>query len=272
MKPGCSDATTTGQDARRSSPPEPGTHEFLSEFSTRRRRTHVFMKQDIALAEMVPRVGPGAAPRIARPDHPAGERALQISYRRTPRQRLCDPRWRSHRPEGRVDASTRAMPSERSCACASASELCMATARLASEASFGVHRVDLHHQDHDGARPASHWVGLAGTVVPRRCARWPMAGAGVYKPVWHIEDEESLTLVLANAQHIRNVPHQGGEIDAAHGLTRFAAGPERDLTRTGARSSRSRCCARHPGRQRPGDLAALIGSGWLIAPRWSVVG
>ena len=50
-----------------------------------------------------------------------------------------------------------------------------------------------------------------------------------WKPVWHVlEDEASLTLVLANAQHIRNVPgRKSDRNDAAwiadllaHGLIR----------------------------------------------------
>ena len=68
-----------------------------------------------------------------------------------------------------------------------------------------------------------------------------------WKPVWHIlEDAESFTLVLANAQHIRNVPgRKSDRKDAAwiadllaHGLIRGSFGPPapiqelRDLTRT----------------------------------------
>ena len=48
----------------------------------------------------------------------------------------------------------------------------------------------------------STWLTEAG------CTHVAMEATGVYwKPVWHVlEDEESFTLVLANAQHIRNVP------------------------------------------------------------------
>ena len=68
-----------------------------------------------------------------------------------------------------------------------------------------------------------------------------------WKPVWHIlEDEESFTLVLANAQHIQNVPgRKSDRNDAAwiadllaHGLIRSSFVPPapiqalRDLTRT----------------------------------------
>ena len=68
-----------------------------------------------------------------------------------------------------------------------------------------------------------------------------------WKPVWHVlEDEASFTLVLANAQHIRNVPgRKSDRKDAAwiadllaHGLIRGSFVPPapiqelRDLTRT----------------------------------------
>ena len=62
------------------------------------------------------------------------------------------------------------MPSERSCACASASELCMATARLASEASFGrAPVVDAqHHQGGVESRPPLRPTGVFLAVVRRR--------------------------------------------------------------------------------------------------------
>ena len=49
---------------------------------------------------------------------------------------------------------------------------------------------------------------LAAWLTEAGCTHVAMEATGVYwKPVWHIlEDESSLTLVLANAQHIRNVP------------------------------------------------------------------
>ena len=89
-----------------------------------------------------------------------------------------------------------------------------------------------------------------------------MEATGVYwKPVWHIlEDEESFTLVLANAQHIRNVPgRKSDRNDAAwiadllaHGLIRGSFVPPapiqelRDLTRT--RKQLVREIARHTQR------------------------
>ena len=84
------------------------------------------------------------------------------------------------------------------------------------------------------------WLNAAG------CTHVAMEATGVYwKPVWHIL-EESFTLVLANAQHIRNVPgRKSDRNDAAwiadllaHGLIRGSFVPPtpiqelRDLTRT----------------------------------------
>ena len=88
----------------------------------------------------------------------------------------------------------------------------------------------------------STWLTEAG------CTHVAMEATGVYwKPVWHIlGDEESLTLVLANARHIRNVPgRKSDQKDAAwiadllaHGLIEGSFVPPapiqelRDLTRT----------------------------------------
>ena len=49
---------------------------------------------------------------------------------------------------------------------------------------------------------------LAAWLTEAGCTHVAMEATGVYwKPVWHIlEAAESFTLVLANAQHIRNVP------------------------------------------------------------------
>lgn len=73
-----------------------------------------------------------------------------------------------------------------------------------------------------------------------------MEATGVYwKPVWHLL-EEHLTLVLANAQHIRNVPGRKTDVNhaaciadlLAHGLIRSSFVPPapiqalRDFTRT----------------------------------------
>ncbi|MXY78179.1 MAG: IS110 family transposase [Chloroflexi bacterium] len=89
---------------------------------------------------------------------------------------------------------------------------------------------------------------LAAWLTEAGCTHVAMEATGVYwKPVWHIlEDEESFTLVLANAQHIQNVPgRKSDRNDAAwiadllaHGLIRGSFVPPapiqalRDLTRT----------------------------------------
>ena len=87
---------------------------------------------------------------------------------------------------------------------------------------------------------------LAAWLTAAGCTHVAMEATGVYwKPVWHIL-EESFTLVLANAQHIRNVPgRKSDRNDAAwiadllaHGLIRGSFVPPapiqelRDLTRT----------------------------------------
>ena len=87
---------------------------------------------------------------------------------------------------------------------------------------------------------------LAAWLTTAGCTHVAMEATGVYwKPVWHLL-EESFTLVLANAQHIRNVPgRKSDRSDAAwiadllaHGLIRGSFVPPtpiqelRDLTRT----------------------------------------
>ena len=89
-------------------------------------------------------------------------------------------------------------------------------------------------------------LDLATWLTETDCTHVAMEATGVYwKPVWHIL-EESFTLVLANAQHIRNVPgRKSDRNDAAwiadllaHGLIRSSFVPPapiqelRDLTRT----------------------------------------
>lgn len=87
---------------------------------------------------------------------------------------------------------------------------------------------------------------LAAWLAEAGCTHVAMEATGVYwKPVWHIL-EGQCTLVLANAQHIRNVPGRKSDVhDAtwiadllAHGLIRSSFVPPvpiqalRDLTRT----------------------------------------
>ena len=97
-----------------------------------------------------------------------------------------------------------------------------------------------------GCRPTAGLLELAAWLTETGCTHVAMEATGVYwKPVWHVL-EESFTLVLANAQHIRNVPgRKSDRNDAAwiadllaHGLIRSSFVPPapiqelRDLTRT----------------------------------------
>ncbi|GAC1351088.1 MAG: IS110 family transposase [Polyangiales bacterium] len=79
------------------------------------------------------------------------------------------------------------------------------------------------------------------------CTHVAMEATGVYwKPVWHMLESDDVTLVLANAQHVRNVPGRKSDVNdatwiadlLAHGLIRASFVPPvatrqmRDLTRT----------------------------------------
>jgi transposase len=89
-------------------------------------------------------------------------------------------------------------------------------------------------------------LGLADWLRDRECTHAAMESTGVYwKPVWHVL-EDTVTLVLANAMHIRNVPGRKTDVNdamwmadlLAHGLIRGSFVPPtpvqemRDLTRT----------------------------------------
>jgi transposase len=89
-------------------------------------------------------------------------------------------------------------------------------------------------------------LALADWLAACTCTHVAMEATGVYwKPVWHVL-EGDVTLVLANAQHVRNVPGRKTDVgDAAwiadllaHGLIRSSFVPPapiqalRDLTRT----------------------------------------
>lgn len=89
-------------------------------------------------------------------------------------------------------------------------------------------------------------LDLADWLAAAQCTHVAMEATGVYwKPVWHIL-EDQLTLVLANAMHVRHVPGRKSDLtDAAwiadllaHGLIRSSFVPPtqiqelRDLTRT----------------------------------------
>lgn len=89
-------------------------------------------------------------------------------------------------------------------------------------------------------------LALVDWLRERECTHAAMESTGVYwKPVWHVL-EDSLTLVLANAMHIKNVPGRKTDVNdatwisdlLAHGLIRGSFVPPtpvqemRDLSRT----------------------------------------
>ncbi len=101
---------------------------------------------------------------------------------------------------------------------------------------------------------------LAEWLVDAGCTHVAMEATGVYwKPVWHML-EGSFDLLLANAQHVRNVPGRKSDVNdamwladlLAHGLIRGSFVPPtpvqemRDLTRT--RKQLVREIARHTQR------------------------
>jgi transposase len=92
----------------------------------------------------------------------------------------------------------------------------------------------------------SELLALSDWLDSHDCTHVAMEATGVYwKPVWHLL-EERFELVLANAQHIRNVPGRKTDVNdamwiadlLAHGLIRSSFVPPapiqelRDLTRT----------------------------------------
>jgi transposase len=89
-------------------------------------------------------------------------------------------------------------------------------------------------------------LALAEWLTQHECTHAVMEASGVYwKPVWHVL-EDSIELVLANAQHVRNVPGRKSDVNdatwlsdlLAHGLVRGSFVPPtpiqevRDLSRT----------------------------------------
>jgi len=114
-----------------------------------------------------------------------------------------------------------------------------ACARLASDADV------THHQGTFSATTRG-LLDLADWLASHGCTHVAMEATGVYwKPVWHVL-EEHVTLVLANAMHIRQVPGRKSDVNdatwiadlLAHGLIRPSFVPPtavqelRDLTRT----------------------------------------
>src|ERR671910_1062204 len=78
-------------------------------------------------------------------------------------------------------------------------------------------------------------LALADWLAECGCTHVAMEATGVYwKPVWHVLSDGDLTLVLANAAHVRNVPGRKTDVaDAAwlaellaHGLIRPSFVPE----------------------------------------------
>ena len=103
-----------------------------------------------------------------------------------------------------------------------------------------------HHEVRSFESTTAGLLALADWLTGHGCTHVAMEATGVYwKPVWHIL-EGSFELVLANAQHIRNVPGRKTDVNdamwiadlLAHGLIRSSFVPPaaiqelRDLTRT----------------------------------------
>jgi transposase len=78
-------------------------------------------------------------------------------------------------------------------------------------------------------------LALADWLAEQGCTHVAMEATGVYwKPVWHVLTDDDLTLLLANAAHVKNVPGRKTDVaDAtwladllAHGLIRASFVPE----------------------------------------------
>src|SRR6187455_604545 len=104
----------------------------------------------------------------------------------------------------------------------------------------------MHQEVRSFGTTTTQLLELADWLGEHGCTHVAMEATGVYwKPVWHVL-EESFTLVLANAMHIRNVPGRMSNMNdatwiadlLAHGLIRSSFVPPapiqelRDLTRT----------------------------------------
>jgi transposase len=90
-------------------------------------------------------------------------------------------------------------------------------------------------------------LALAAWLAEQGCTHVAMAATGVYgKPVWHVLADGDLTLILANAAHVKNVPGRKTDVaDAtwladllAHGLIRpsFVPDPPTQALRAGSRT------------------------------------
>lgn len=116
----------------------------------------------------------------------------------------------------------------------------VACARIATDSSKATQDV------RSFATTTSALLELCAWLEAHQCTHVVMEASGVYwKPVWHVL-EGSVELVLANAQHVRNVPGRKSDVNdamwladlLAHGLVRGSFVPPtpiqevRDLTRT----------------------------------------
>lgn len=112
-----------------------------------------------------------------------------------------------------------------------------------------------HHETRHFGTTTGELLALADWISGHGCTHVAMEATGVYwRPVWHML-EDRFELVLANAQHIRNVPGRKTDVgDAkwiadllAHGLIRSSFVPPapiqelRDLTRTRKQLVREVC-------------------------------
>ncbi len=103
-----------------------------------------------------------------------------------------------------------------------------------------------HHETRSFATTTSGLLALAAWLGEHGCTHVAMEATGIYwRPVWHVL-EGSVEQVLANAQHIKNVPGRKTDVNdamwiadlLAHGLIRSSFVPPapiqelRDLTRT----------------------------------------
>ena len=97
-------------------------------------------------------------------------------------------------------------------------------------------------------------LALADWLASEGCTHVAMEATGVYwKPVWHILSDGDFSLVLANAQHVKNVPGRKTDVNdatwladlMAHGLIRGSFVPDtqtQELRDPGLRRGRL-CCA-----------------------------
>lgn len=103
-----------------------------------------------------------------------------------------------------------------------------------------------HHETRSFATTTRGLLALGEWIVEHACSHVAMEATGIYwRPVWHVLEGQA-ELVLANAQHIKNVPGRKTDVNdamwiadlLAHGLIRSSFVPPqpiqelRDLTRT----------------------------------------